>query len=113
MATKSTASTDSAALAKAIRMCTESGEIVMGARESMQSVRHGKGQVLVLAANAPADNASDVRRYCALSSLPIVEFAGTSMELGSICGKPFPVSMLLVLDAGNSSIMEMAKKGKA
>ena len=112
MATKSAASIDSAALSKAIRMCMESGVIILGARESMQGARHGKGRALVLAANAPDDNASDVRRYCALASLPIIEFSGTSMDLGSVCGKPFPVSMLLVMEAGNSSILEMAKKEK-
>ncbi len=103
---------DSAAFGKAIRMCMESGELILGARESMQSARNGKGKALVLSANAPADAAGDVRRFCALSNLPILEFSGTSMELGSLCGKPFPVSMLLVLDAGNSPILELAKKEK-
>ncbi len=112
MASKSAASVDSAALSKAIRMCMESGEVVLGSREVMQSARHGKGKAVVMSANVPAEASSDVRRYCSLSSLPIIEFSGTSMDLGSVCGKPFPVSMLLVMETGNSSILEMAKKEK-
>ena len=109
---KSVASMDSAALSKAIRMCMESGEIILGARETMQGARNGKGKALVLAANVPHDASSDVRRYAALSNLSIIEFGGTSMDLGSVCGKPFPVSMLLVMEAGNSPILELGKKEK-
>jgi large subunit ribosomal protein L30e len=103
---------DLTAISKAIRMCIESGEYILGARQSMQGARIGKGKLLVLAANAPKDLSSDVHRYCELSSIPILKFSGTSMELGSLCGKPFPVSMMLILDPGNSPILNFVKSEK-
>ena len=104
---------DAAALAKAIRMCLDSGEVRLGERETQQMARTGKGLVIVVATNAPVESVSDLRRYCGLGNVPLMFYPGTSMELGSVCGKPFPVSMLTVLEAGNSSIIELAKKEKA
>ena len=109
---KTTAQTDAAALAKAIRMCLESGVVRLGERETQQMARTGKGKLMVMATNAPAESAADLRRYCGLGNVPLLFYPGTSMELGSVCGKPFPVSMLTVMEAGNSPIMELAKKGK-
>ncbi len=97
-------------MSKAIRMCVESGSVVFGERITVKKAMSGSGKLVILAANAPAENASDIRRYCALSNLPVVTFAGTSMELGSVCGKPFPVSMMMVDEVGNSPIMDFAKK---
>lgn len=110
---KTTVQLDAAALAKAIRMCLESGEVRLGERETQQMARTGKGKLMVVASNAPAESLADLRRYCSLGRVPLISYSGTSMELGSVCGKPFPVSMLTVLEAGNSPILDMAKKEKA
>jgi ribosomal protein L30E len=32
------------------------------------------------------------------------------MELGSVCGKPFPISVLSVYEEGSSNIIDLAKK---
>ena len=37
-------------------------------------------------------------------------FDGTSVELGVICGKPFPVQAMVVLNAGKSNIKEAGKE---
>ena len=94
-------------------MCVESGEVDLGERITMKKAMLGQGKLVVLASNAPAGKVTDIHRYAALSSMPVVEFIGTSMELGSICGKPFPVSMMMVNEVGNSTILDMAKKEKA
>jgi large subunit ribosomal protein L30e len=45
-----------------------------------------------------------------MSNVPLIQFEGNSMELGSVCGKPFPVSVLSVFEEGSSNILELAKK---
>ena len=111
-ASKNVSKTDAAAMSKAIRMCVESGSVVLGERITVKKAMAGAGKLVIVAANAPAEKASDIRRYCELSNLPVVIFAGTSMELGSVCGKPFPVSMMIVSEVGNSPIMDFTKKEK-
>lgn len=99
-----------AAVSKAIRMCLDSGQVSLGMRTALSRALHGRGQLIVLAANAPADESSDLRRYCAISHLPLLPFEGTSLELGSVCGKPFPVSALWIGETGNSPILEFIPK---
>lgn len=96
-------------LSKAIRMCLDSGEVELGMRTVKQQAMLGRGQVVVIAANLPAEEESDITRYCQLSKLPVLKFEGTSLELGSVCGKPFPVSALWVKTPGNSPIMSLVK----
>jgi large subunit ribosomal protein L30e len=97
-------------LARAIRMAVETGKVDFGARTGEKMALTAGAKMLVIASNAPKDLAEDLDRYCKLSEIPLAKFDGTSIELGSICGKPYPISVLSVLDAGNSDILELSKK---
>lgn len=101
---------DSASLSKAIRMCLDSGKVSLGMQSARREAMHGRGKLVVVAANTPAEEKSDLVRFCKLSNLPLVPFEGTSMELGSVCGKPFPVSALWVSEVGNSPILNLIQK---
>ncbi|MBD3398252.1 50S ribosomal protein L30e [Candidatus Micrarchaeota archaeon] len=97
-------------LSSAIRLAVESGKVGFGSRKGVKDILLGNLKLVVLAGNVPPALAEDVKRYGQLSEILLVEFPGTSLELGSICGKPFPVSVLAVYDPGVSNIMEFGKK---
>jgi large subunit ribosomal protein L30e len=97
-------------LAGAIRLAVESGKVEFGSRKGIRNLLLGKAKLMVIAKNSPRELAADVARYGALSHIPIVEFEGTSIELGSICAKPFSVALLAVYDPGVSNIMDFGKK---
>ncbi len=107
---KATAAQESASLPKAIRMCLDSGKVLLGARDCIKMAMHGKGKLVIISSNMPKSQADDLRRFCSLSNLPALGFGGTSLELGSVCGKPFPVSALWIGEEGNSPILSFAKK---
>jgi len=87
----------------AIRLAVESGKVEFGSRKGIIAT---DAKLLVIAKNTP----DKVKSALKDSKIPVMEFEGTTMELGSVCGKPFPVSVLSVYDAGNSNILELAKK---
>lgn len=93
-------------LTGALRLAVESGKVEFGARTATGS----KARLFVLAANTPQAVREKVSSYAKASEIPIIEFEGTSIELGSVCGKPFPVSVLSVHEEGSSNILELAKK---
>jgi large subunit ribosomal protein L30e len=39
-----------------------------------------------------------------------MEHAKDSVDLGTLCGKPFPVSAMVILEPGDSKILELVKK---
>jgi large subunit ribosomal protein L30e len=97
-------------LSSAVRLTVESGKVGFGSRKGLKDLLLGSVKLVVVAGNVPPSLAEDVRRYGEISGIPLVEFPGTSLELGSICGKPFPVSVLAVYDEGVSNILEFGKK---
>ncbi|VVC71777.1 50S ribosomal protein L30e [uncultured archaeon] len=96
---------------KAIRLAVDTGKVRFGSREALQAALNGEAKLIVVAGNIAVGLRSDINYYSALSAVSMIEFCGTSIELGSVCGKPFPVSALTVIDAGSSNILEGANVG--
>ncbi|HID73023.1 TPA: 50S ribosomal protein L30e [Candidatus Micrarchaeota archaeon] len=97
-------------LTSALRLTVESGKVEFGARTGLVASLLGKAKVFVLAENTPAETRTRVSTYAQKSGIPVIVYDGTTMELGSVCGKPFPVSVLSVYDVGTSNLMDLAKK---
>ncbi len=110
MARKKATAADAATIQKAIRMCLDSGKVLLGTRDTTKAALAGKGKLVIISSNMQANEASDLRRFCQLSALPVLDYAGNSIDLGSVCGKPFPVSALVINDVGNSPIMTFVGK---
>ena len=97
-------------ITSAIRLAVESGKVEFGARTGMKASLLGQAKLFVMASNTPSEIRQKVEQYCGVSKIPLIVFEGTSMELGSVCGKPFPVTVLSVMDPGASTIMDLALK---
>ncbi len=96
-------------LVREIRLTVESGKVEFGFRKATKNALFGKVKLFVVAENTPKDMADDVKHYASLSNVPVIEFKGTSVQLGSICGKPFPITVLSVFDEGNSDILSLVE----
>ncbi|MCX8197178.1 MAG: 50S ribosomal protein L30e [Candidatus Micrarchaeota archaeon] len=96
---------DAAGLAKAIRQCVDSGKVIFGSRFGIKASLLGKAKLIVVAQNCPQHLAQDIQKFCKLSSVPLIVFSGSSVELGTVAGRPHPVAVLTVLDPGTSGIM--------
>jgi large subunit ribosomal protein L30e len=97
-------------LTTAIRLAVESGKVEFGAKTGLFASLQGKAKLFVIATNTPANVREKVSGHAKASSIPVLDFDGSSMELGSVCGKPFPISVLSVYEEGSSNIMDLAKK---
>ena len=92
---------------KAIRTAVDTGKTIFGERETLRAVRNKEIKLVVMAKNCPPDLERDLKHFAQLSDVFVYEFSGTGVELGSVCGKPFIISMLGVLEAGDSDILEL------
>jgi large subunit ribosomal protein L30e len=95
---------------RGIRVAVDTGDVTLGSEKSIQSLKLGKGQLVVVAKNSPKEILEDVKYYSKLSQIPIHTFNGTSVDLGSVCGKPFTVATLVINDPGDSTILEIISK---
>ncbi|VVC00683.1 50S ribosomal protein L30e [uncultured archaeon] len=107
---KAAAETAVSALAKAIRQCVDSGKVEFGTNVGVKSSLSGRAKLVVISSNCPSQVKDDVVRFCKLSSVPCITYEGTSLELGTIAGRPHPVAILTVYDPGNSGLLELSKQ---
>lgn len=93
-----------------IRNAVEKGKVLLGARETLNATHNKKAKMVIVSSNCPASAREDLERYSKMSNVRVYRFKGTSMELGSVCGKPFSISMLTVLDPGESEVLELKEE---
>ncbi len=96
---------------KSIAIAVKTGRILFGAESSLKSAMTGKARLIIVASNCPEDVRGKLNYYCKLSGIPLIVYKGTSLELGSVCGKPFTVSAMAIREPGDSDILEIVKGG--
>ena len=92
---------------RGIRVAVDTGDVTLGSEKSIQSLKLGKGQLVIVAENSPKEILEDVEYYSNLTNVPYYVYEGTSVTLGSVCGKPFTVATLVINDPGDSTILEV------
>ncbi|HLD59333.1 MAG TPA: 50S ribosomal protein L30e [archaeon] len=95
---------------KEIRRAVDTGKVKYGFKQSEKNVLKGNAGLIILSSNAKKRLKEKIGHYCAVTGTPLFEFSGSSLELGSVCGKPFIVSCLCIEEAGKSKVLELAKK---
>jgi ribosomal protein L30E len=54
----------------------------------------------------------ELKRMAGEKKVPIYSYISDGVELGYACGKNFAISAFAVIDEGDSSILQLVKKGK-
>lgn len=92
---------------RGIRVAVDTGNVTLGSEKSIQGLKLGKGKLVIIAQNCPRNIREDVLHYSKLSEIPVYDYEGTSVDLGSVCGKPFTVATMTIKDPGDSNILEV------
>ena len=89
-------------IGRALKSAIATGEVVFGVDQTEKAVKAGKAQLVIVARNCPSEalTAGDI-------GVRVFTYDGNNMELGAICGKPFSVSALAVIDKGTSNILSL------
>lgn len=82
-------------LTEEIQEALKSEKAVIGYRESLKFIKLNKPKLIVIAKNAPQKIRKEIE-YLAKVAGVRVESVENSKELGIICGKPFPVTTLVI-----------------
>jgi large subunit ribosomal protein L30e len=90
-----------------IRRAVDTGKVIFGTRRTLRAIRNKDAKLVIVASNVPKPIADDIERYTALAKIPVHHYSGTGVELGTLCGKPFIVSVMSVLSAGESNVLAL------
>ena len=72
------------------------GRAIVGSNNVVDELLIGDIEQVVLSSNCPKFEKESISYYCKLSNIPVEVLLETSLELGSICGKPYPISAAAV-----------------
>jgi large subunit ribosomal protein L30e len=83
-------------LTKDIKLALKSKKAIIGYKKSLKFIKNNKPKMIIVANNIPEKMKEKIRNYAATFNLNLQMFEGSSKELGIICGKPYPVTTLVI-----------------
>ena len=95
---------------KEIGRAVDTGKVIFGAKESEKSLKNGSAKLIIIAQNAPKLLKEKLSSFAETGKTPDFVFEGTGLELGSVCGKPFTISAMVIEEPGKSRVLELSKE---
>lgn len=88
-----------------IRVAVNTGETVFGVKEAKKRKESEEAKLFIVSRNCPEQKfEGDEHR-----GTDIYHYDGTNHELGSAAGKPFSISVITILEEGESNILSVRK----
>ena len=93
-----------------LRLALSTGKVQLGSKAAVRELRRGRAKLAIVSSNCPREVKEVIDNYGKLSEIPVMEHPKDSVDLGILCGKPFPVSAMVINDPGDSKILDLVKK---
>lgn len=92
-------------ISRQLKLAVSTGKLMFGQRQAVDACAKGEAKCVILAANCPQDYIDNL-----IAKHPEVTVHRTTIvnrELGIASGKPFSVSTITVIDAGDSDLLSL------
>ena len=86
---------------KEIETLIKAGNIVIGTERALKSLKLVKIQKIFLSSNCPVKVEKDITYYAGMVGAEAIKLEYPNDELGTICKKPFSISVLALLKAAS------------
>lgn len=88
-------------LNKIFRSVLSTGKVVIGTKQTLGAMKKGTAQAIVMSSSCLEKTKNEIK------DVPVIKYPGNGVELGIACGKPFSITVLAVLDQGDSGILSL------
>ncbi len=86
---------------KELRLAISTGKVYFGLEQTRKAIETKKAKLIIVSSNCPDKRLKRMRK------VKVYKFNGTNPELGAACGKPFSISVLTILDPGQSNVLSL------
>ena len=90
-----------------IRRAVDTGKVSFGYKTCQKNLSKGQGELTIVSNNMPLNEKEQLAQLAKTENKKFFVFQDSGLTLGSICGKPFVVSAMIVLDKGKSKVLEV------
>nr|XP_012419325.1 PREDICTED: 60S ribosomal protein L30-like [Odobenus rosmarus divergens] len=88
-----------------LQLVMKRGKHVLGYKQTLKMIRHGKAKLVLLTNNCPALRKFEIEYYAMLAKTGAHHYSGNNIELGTACRKYCRVCTLAIIDPGDSDII--------
>ncbi len=74
----------------------EKKNAIFGSRETIKYLKNNKVKLIVVASNCPENIRNEIEEHSKMAGIKLERYQGTATQLGTFCGKPFPISTVSV-----------------
>ncbi|BFU25261.1 60S ribosomal protein L30, putative [Entamoeba histolytica HM-1:IMSS-B] len=92
-----------------LALVTKSGKYVLGTKATLKTIRDGKSKLVIISSNCPPLERAKIEYYAVLGKVQVVHYSGSNVDLGTACGRYFSVSVLSIIDGGDSDILKASE----
>jgi large subunit ribosomal protein L30e len=75
-----------------IKKAIKENKVIIGYRECLKYIRNNNPEVVIIAENAP----ERIKKIIFSSNVKVELFKGSSKNLGTICGRPHPITTVTI-----------------
>lgn len=93
-------------------MAVKTGKVGFGSMDAIASSASARAKLIILAKNCRDRDREEILHSAQRSEVPVYTFPGSSLDLGAVCEKPFPVSAIVVREAGDSEVLKLVAEKK-
>ncbi len=80
-----------------LKKLLKTDNVVLGTERTLKILKSGNAEKVFLSSNCPDDVKKDVEYYAKFAGIPLIYLKQPNDELGILCKKPYPVSVLTIL----------------
>jgi large subunit ribosomal protein L30e len=81
-----------------IKNAMEAKKIIMGYKKSLKFIKNNRPKMVIIANNIPEKIRKEVENYTKVFNFEMKIFDGDSKKLGMMCGKPYPVTTIVITE---------------
>lgn len=90
-------------------MAVKTGKVEFGSKTALSSVGQARAKLVILASNCPRETHDEIVYRADQGEVPVYVFQGSSLDLGALCERPFPVSAMVVREPGDSEVLKLVE----
>ncbi len=92
-------------LARDLRLAVDTGKVAIGTNEVERAINTSSAKMVVVASNGKKEAVADIAHLCNIGGIKFIKFDTGSLEFGAICGKPYSINAVAIIEPGNSNIL--------
>ncbi|MCD6434479.1 MAG: 50S ribosomal protein L30e [Candidatus Diapherotrites archaeon] len=95
---------------KELRRAVDSGKVLFGVRETEKSILNDSAKLIIIAHNCPEREKNRIIHLAKIARIPLVKMKENAYDIGELCGKPFSIAAMAIIDEGKSKILNAVNK---